>query len=506
MTPNYESVESNVKNALKNLDHTLNMYDDIVTRKESKIDSLRASCSFCTCDSQLYQTYDMLFEEYIKWNPDSAYLYANKKMDLALESSSAILINDASMDLAKRHIISGIYNEALEVLKKMDIDVAEENGQITDMYNILYDIYHWLYLVTSDAKLRAHYKEKEEIYLNLRAESTPKNSIAYYISKATTYINQGAPQEAYQILKTALNKKDLLNSEYALLNYWMARVYLDKGDEKTAICYYAKSARYDFMQPIKEYQSLIRISQYCFKTGDIKRAYRYIMRCHIDATECDSKLRLNQLASIMPDIVEAYEKQEDYRYQQLTWTTIWLLVALITLTIISIKLRRSNIRILNANKIKDTYVGEFLSMFAEQIDSLEKYRSRIRKVAKSKDFDILQKELRSDKFIDKEWDHLMEKFDKTFLSIYPNFVNEVNNMLSPDKQVGQNLKEGKLTNELRTLALIRLGINESTLIAQFLRLSLSTVYNYRVKLRNSYVGKRDEFEGYIMQIEPTVNK
>ena len=230
------------------------------------------------------------------------------------------------------------------------------------------------------------------------------------------------------------------------------------------------------------------------------------MRCHIDATECDSKLRLNQLASIMPDIVEAYEKQEDYRYQQLTWTTICLLVALITLTIISIKLRRSNIRILNANKIKDTYVGEFLSMFAEQIDSLEKYRSRIRKVAKRKDFDILQKELRSDKFIDNEWDHLMEKFDKTFLSIYPNFVNEVNSMLSPDKQVGQNIKEGKLTNELRTLALIRLGINESTLIAQFLRLSLSTVYNYRVKLRNSYVGKRDEFEGYIMQIEPTVNK
>ena len=224
------------------------------------------------------------------------------------------------------------------------------------------------------------------------------------------------------------------------------------------------------------------------------------MRCHSDATLCDSKLRINQIAGILPEIINAYESQEQYRSRQLTLAVIGLSLAFILVAIVLLQLRKSYLHIRKANQIKDVYLGEFLSMFAQHINSLEKYRSNIRNISKQKDFDALQKELRSDKFIDGEWKVLMEKFDKTFLGLFPNFITDLNALLNQENQFNITTQKRGLTNELRIFALIRLGVTESARIAQFLRLSLPTVYNYRVKRRNCAICRRKDFEAKIMEI------
>ena len=101
---------------------------------------------------------------------------------------------------------------------------------------------------------------------------------------------------------------------------------------------------------------------------------------------------------------------------------------------------------------------------------------------------------------EKEKDFLMKKFDKTFLGLFPNFISDLNALLQPDKHIGQDLKKGELTNELRIFALIRLGITKSQRISKFLRLSASTVYNYRTKLNNAAKGKREDFEHRLKHI------
>ena len=90
-----------------------------------------------------------------------------------------------------------------------------------------------------------------------------------------------------------------------------------------------------------------------------------------------------------------------------------------------------------------------------------------------------------------------------FLGLFPDFVEQFNALLEPDKRIGEDLPAGTLSNELRVFALIRLGVTESSAIASFLRKSLSTVYNYRVKARNAAIGDRDTFEARIMQIDST---
>ena len=61
-------------------------------------------------------------------------------------------------------------------------------------------------------------------------------------------------------------------------------------------------------------------------------------------------------------------------------------------------------------------------------------------------------------------------------------------------------KEGTLNTELRVFALIRLGVDDSHDIATILHYSLSTIYNYKVSVKNACLGDRDTFEQRVKMI------
>ena len=174
-------VNSDITQALRELDKTLYIYDEIVNLKETRIDSLRNSLTSKSDIKERYLGYAALFDEYIKWNPDSAYYYANLKMDLAIHADDPILINDAAMDIARRHIISGMYHEALAAMQNVNIRIAEDCGQNVELNNILYDIYHWLNLVTTDSRLRSIYQNRELSYLKLRTEHVTPDMTEYFV-------------------------------------------------------------------------------------------------------------------------------------------------------------------------------------------------------------------------------------------------------------------------------------------------------------------------------------
>jgi hypothetical protein len=89
-------------------------------------------------------------------------------------------------------------------------------------------------------------------------------------------------------------------------------------------------------------------------------------------------------------------------------------------------------------------------------------------------------------------------FDDAFLHIYPTFVADVNKLLRDDAQI--QLKEGeRLNTDLRILAFIRLGIEESGRIAQVLNYSLNTIYSYRNRMKMRAID-RENFEADIMKI------
>ena len=131
------------------------------------------------------------------------------------------------------------------------------------------------------------------------------------------------------------------------------------------------------------------------------------------------------------------------------------------------------------------------------LDKMDLYRRSLNKIAAAGKVEELYKAIKSSQFLEEELKEFYANFDMTFLQLFPNFVEEFNALLVEPMQP----KAGELLNtELRIFALIRLGITDSTKIAQFLRYSVTTIYNYRTRVRNKALGERDEFEAKVIKI------
>ena len=77
-------------------------------------------------------------------------------------------------------------------------------------------------------------------------------------------------------------------------------------------------------------------------------------------------------------------------------------------------------------------------------------------------------------------------------------MKKFNALLQDNEQI--ILKKDELLNtELRIFAIIRLGIDDSSKIANFLHYSINTIYTYRNKVKNRAIN-RENFEEEIMKI------
>ena len=115
---------------------------------------------------------------------------------------------------------------------------------------------------------------------------------------------------------------------------------------------------------------------------------------------------------------------------------------------------------------------------------------------KAKRYADLLQTVKNHNFRDRERDELLEIFDSTFIGLFPTFVDEFNMLLRPDCRIVPD-DMSRLTTGIRIFALIRLGIDDSSKIAEFLHFSVNTIYNYRAKIKNGAAVSRDEFEDYV---------
>lgn len=149
-----------------------------------------------------------------------------------------------------------------------------------------------------------------------------------------------------------------------------------------------------------------------------------------------------------------------------------------------------------ANTIKDKYLRYYMQRSTFYINKLERHRTHLYKTALSYGQERLLRELRSPTPIEQEYKSFFHEFDRVFLSLYPDFVEKANALLRD----GEQMKTPGLNTEFRLLAVIRLGITGNSEIAQFLHISINTVYTYRNRLRNAAKCPPAEFERRIMEI------
>jgi cell division protein FtsL len=257
-----------------------------------------------------------------------------------------------------------------------------------------------------------------------------------------------------------------------------------------------------------------------------------------DALFCNARLRTFEIAQILPIIDKAYQTETEAHQKQLVISLICisLLSAFLIIAIFFVyrqmkklsvarkelslaneklntlnhelfatnaQLKNTNQTLLEANLIKEEYIGRYMDQCSVYIDKLDNYRRQLNKTAVAGKIDDLLRTIKSKQFIDDELKEFYNNFDTTFLQLFPTFVKDFTALLVDDEYV--QLKSGQLLNtELRIFALRRLGINDGVKMSQFLRCSLSTIYNYSAKIRGKAKDSRDEFEKKVMQIGVSV--
>lgn len=157
-------------------------------------------------------------------------------------------------------------------------------------------------------------------------------------------------------------------------------------------------------------------------------------------------------------------------------------------------------QMLEANYIKETYIGTLFTICSSYITKIQDIRKATYRKLQTKQYEELMRQNDpTDESITHEIQDLYHKFDITFLKIYPNFINDFNQLLKPEERI--SLKKGELMNtDLRIYALVKLGITSSTKIAEFLHLSPQTVYNARLKMRSRAIESNENFPDRVRQL------
>ena len=381
---------------------------------------------------------------------------------------------------------------------------------------------------TSDPVLIKRYEMDRNKYRDLMMACLDSTDIATAYLGANILMERNMVGQARELLMKWEGASDIDIYEKGILCYSIAMTYRAENDRQNAMKWFAKSASYDLQVPKYEYLSLIELAGMLYEDGDIERAYTYITRSVNDAVRAKAQNCKENVYALMPIISDSYDKLVQDKNMKMKFFLIILsvmTVLLIAMTLILMKekgrvaeaeqiarerneqlgrlndeLKKSNILLQESNSIKDSYLGRYLNMCSDYIDGLDRYRSSIRKIAKEEGTAKLLNALKSKAFIEEELEGFYAQFDATFLDLFPDFITQLNDLLQEDRQIQVHSRNKILSTELRVLALIRLGVTDSVRIAQFLRRSVSTIYNYRVKMKNSAKIDREDFEKELMKI------
>lgn len=518
---------------MSELHRTIQDKEIYLSQKENRLKELRQALYSASDDTARFIALGNLLDEFRPYNTDSAFAYCRQREILALKTGNQEFITNSRLNTANVLGSIGMYKEASEIVDSIPYSSVPE---------YLLPYYHYIketiasYLV--DFSVR---KEDKDKYLKMFETSrdsllslTSPNSLSYVINMSGKYLREGDSRKSVEIIEDYLANNEYSTHDRAILANSLSFAYQEIGDIEKQKENLIISSIADLRASVREYVSLRQLAVILFKEGDIDNAHRFLRIAMDDAQKCNARQRILEINDIFPIVNSAFVKEIQLQRQRqliliiiISILVLFLLMAIVwiwkqmkktsnahqqtiaannQLKQLNAELGDFNNRLTEANhaiaensKIKEEYITQYMSQCSLYIDNLDAYRKSLNKLVASGKTDELKEKLKSTDLTDEELKTFYRNFDSTFLKLFPTFVDDFNKLLSPDGQIVLK-KDGQLNTELRVFALIRLGITDSEKIAQFLRYSVKTIYNYRVKTRNKAVGNRKELEERVMEI------
>lgn len=511
--------KDDLKALYDSLDYTVAHKDTYVQEKIKRINDIRSALSYANLsDVNKYVVYNQLYNEYWKFDLDSAIHYARLEVEAAIRMEDGYRQAQAEFQLATSYAMHGMYLQAEQILNKHSLETLPKDLR-AEYYNAnIQFLQYYLYTSDSPEDIRMQRNYRDSLY------ATQDQSSIEYRLNVVDRMPEGQRLAGYSQLLDMVEKFSPL---YARISYNIGNIYALQGDRDEAKKNLIRSALSDLYNVTRENQSIYELARLAYEDGDYVRAFRYAQSSFEDAITAGIQFRVTQVSSFYSIITDVYQRREASDKQSLINIIVLsgiLLVCLIaaiffifqqlkkimrirkdladsndelqrlneTLNDMNVQLHSSNSLLQENNDIKEQYIGQFFNICSGYIDKIGDYQNVLYRLAVNKHYDELVKKLRSTTLIDSETEALYHHFDTIFLNLFPTFVSDLNALLREEERIV--LKQDTLLNkELRIYALLRLGITDSEKIANFLRCSTSTIYNYRTKMRNRAIDK-DTFE------------
>lgn len=490
-----------VEDALRQLDMVLAERNSFIHGRQARIDSLRGILAIRPSAELVMD----IAENYISFNNDSAIRY----LQLGIDTYPGVKGLPFRWKQASLLPLSGFFDRAEMQFNAIPLDSIPEE-LLCSYYDSGRQMYSYMAAFSRDYRqFTQPYEEKALEFQRKLLTLYPHDTEEYRYNLAEYYFLTNSIPRAKVLLEEIIDREGHGGKWRARASHHLSSLAKKESDDKAYTYYLALSAIADVLSATREVISLQELGAMEYAAGDIPRSHNYLSHAMANAVECGAPLRMIETSRTLPIIERAHMQQIRSGRIMLYWimgalgvVVLVLIISLFVLRHEMQKMRRLQSNLRQANMVKEVYISQFLQLCSIYMDKLNQFcKIATRKLAAGQ-HDELYRMVKSGKFVEEQSKEFYDVFDNAFLHIYPDFVEHVNELLRDDARI--ELAKGELLNtDLRILAFMRLGIEESARIAQVLNYSLNTIYSYRNRLK-ARAKNRDTFESDVMTI-PSVS-
>jgi hypothetical protein len=517
-------LDRSTRQLLTELDGYVSAREVYVAHKLDQMEALRKMAQSISDPALRFETEMSIADAYFSFSFDSTQHYLKHCQEIASERlRDRDRFNEASIRLGHLYAKAGSYMEAYNLLYQQIDTASLSPALMTEYLLVLYDFS--LDLAGNSGMVEQLRIADAASFRPILYERIPRDSETWRNILRDDFFAQGRYEQADSVGHLLLAGTRPEEHAYAIYAFYLADIADRMGNTSDRMAWLVRSAESDLINAVKDYASLTMVAQ-SILPADVDRSFRYLRIAQEDALFYNAKLRPWQISRFLIEVQDAYAGRQAQMQKLADIAAILLGLLAVALSVVTWfyvsrsrkltqlrqRLEESNARlteanerlnvlnreISNADKVKEGFIVSFLENFSGQIHSFRAEDNRLRNLVKRGRADLLLKDAAFSERSEKAREEFYRTFDTTFLAMYPDFVDRFNELLREEARICP--PEGRLTTELRIFALIRLGVDDSKRIASMLDYSLSTIYNYKVAVKNQAAVDRDAFEDCVKRI------
>ncbi len=501
--PQVVAAASDVDSLCKSLDEAIRLSPQYVKERENRIATLRRKLQNAKTQEDRYKGNLALFEEYRAYKNDSAIARLSACITIARRMGNAAMEDNAKALLAFQHSTSGDYGDSYSILSTVDTTKLDREGYCNYLW-ARHHLYSELAYYCKSPTLQPYYDGKvREARAKVLQEFSHQDDRWLQMMELDCRVKRDF-ERALKFNDRRMARVKEGSHEYAIVAYYRAVICKSMKDDDTALHYFLLSALSDVRLAVMDQGSMWEAANMLQNDPkEFRYSHTFIKFAWDAARIFNTGMRSRQIMPVLSAIETTYQTaltQTNRRLKMMIAMSVLLLAVVMGLLVYVNRQRRhlasAHQKLEQANRMKEVYIGRFLRLCATYADKIERMRKRVVKLVKARELNKLTELMQSDS---ESLDELYGYFDSAFLKLFPDFVAEFNALLKPEERIVLE-NDAQLTTPIRIFALIRLGIEDSRKIAEFLHYSVNTIYNYRAKVKNAALCNREEFEERVKQI------